>query len=183
MFKHVNEDHQKMYDILKESDLKWIAVWPPHISGIRIYYQKWARFHDKTKEIKFRKKPEFGFHQRVVYCNGASLIQIRSLTSLPSNMAQILHGPSASTTLALSWSIACRTRSTISKYAASPTKPAGSWRNYAQPFMEYSFDSMYGWMGEIWAIHTTAKILSLCILFLLEIIALQPYHYSTPLII
>lgn len=32
-FLDLNADHQRMYDALKESGLKWIAVFPPHISG------------------------------------------------------------------------------------------------------------------------------------------------------
>ncbi|XP_008553602.1 flavin reductase (NADPH) [Microplitis demolitor] len=31
-FLDLNADHQRMYDALKESGLKWIAVFPPHIS-------------------------------------------------------------------------------------------------------------------------------------------------------
>lgn len=33
IFHEINADHQRMYDILKESDLNWIAVFPPHISA------------------------------------------------------------------------------------------------------------------------------------------------------
>lgn len=33
MFKDLNEDHQRMFDIIKKEDtLKWIAVLPPHIA-------------------------------------------------------------------------------------------------------------------------------------------------------
>ncbi|XP_066587211.1 flavin reductase (NADPH) [Prorops nasuta] len=32
IFKSLNEDHQRMYDALKESGLKYIAVFPPHIA-------------------------------------------------------------------------------------------------------------------------------------------------------
>lgn len=32
IFKDVNADHQRMFDLLKESGLKWIAVLPPHIA-------------------------------------------------------------------------------------------------------------------------------------------------------
>lgn len=33
MFVDVNADHQRMYDALKDSALKYIAVFPPHING------------------------------------------------------------------------------------------------------------------------------------------------------
>ncbi|KAJ8674357.1 hypothetical protein QAD02_005619 [Eretmocerus hayati] len=33
IFKDLNADHQRMFDLVKKSDLKWIAVLPPHISG------------------------------------------------------------------------------------------------------------------------------------------------------
>lgn len=33
MFKDLNADHQRQYDLLKSSDLKYIAVLPPHIAG------------------------------------------------------------------------------------------------------------------------------------------------------
>ncbi|XP_017890098.1 flavin reductase (NADPH) [Ceratina calcarata] len=32
IFKDLNADHQRMFDILKESQLKWVAVLPPHIA-------------------------------------------------------------------------------------------------------------------------------------------------------
>ena len=32
IFKNLNADHQRMFDLLKESQLKWIAVLPPHIA-------------------------------------------------------------------------------------------------------------------------------------------------------
>ncbi|XP_054011611.1 flavin reductase (NADPH) [Hylaeus anthracinus] len=32
IFKDLNADHQRMFDLLKESGLKWIAVLPPHIA-------------------------------------------------------------------------------------------------------------------------------------------------------
>lgn len=32
IFKDLNADHQRMLDILKESQLKWVAVLPPHIA-------------------------------------------------------------------------------------------------------------------------------------------------------
>lgn len=33
IFKDLNEDHQRMFDLLKKEDtLKWIAVLPPHIA-------------------------------------------------------------------------------------------------------------------------------------------------------
>ena len=38
IFKDLNADHQRMFDLLKESKLKWIAILPPHIAGI--YYAK-----------------------------------------------------------------------------------------------------------------------------------------------
>lgn len=33
MFVDVNADHQRMYDALKASSLKYVAVFPPHIAG------------------------------------------------------------------------------------------------------------------------------------------------------
>lgn len=33
-FQDLNADHQRMFDSIKESGLKWIAVLPPHIAGI-----------------------------------------------------------------------------------------------------------------------------------------------------
>ncbi|XP_015191656.1 PREDICTED: flavin reductase (NADPH) [Polistes dominula] len=33
IFKDLNADHQRMFDLLKESGLKWIAILPPHISS------------------------------------------------------------------------------------------------------------------------------------------------------
>lgn len=33
MFKDLNADHQRMYDLIKASGLKYIAVCPPHITG------------------------------------------------------------------------------------------------------------------------------------------------------
>lgn len=39
IFKDLNADHQRMFDLLKESQLKWIAVLPPHIAGV--YYNKY----------------------------------------------------------------------------------------------------------------------------------------------
>lgn len=32
-FLDINADHQRMFDAIKESGLKWIAVLPPHITG------------------------------------------------------------------------------------------------------------------------------------------------------
>lgn len=32
-FVDLNADHQRMLDAIKESELKWIAVLPPHIAG------------------------------------------------------------------------------------------------------------------------------------------------------
>lgn len=32
IFKDLNADHQRMFDILKGSELKWVAVLPPHIA-------------------------------------------------------------------------------------------------------------------------------------------------------
>lgn len=32
MFHAINEDHQRMYNVLKDSELNYIAVWPPHIA-------------------------------------------------------------------------------------------------------------------------------------------------------
>jgi len=32
MFKDLNADHQRMFDHLSKSSLKWIAVFPPHIA-------------------------------------------------------------------------------------------------------------------------------------------------------
>ena len=33
IFKDLNADHQRMFDAVKASGLKWIAVLPPHITG------------------------------------------------------------------------------------------------------------------------------------------------------
>lgn len=33
IFQDLNADHQRMFDAIKESGLKWIAVLPPHIGG------------------------------------------------------------------------------------------------------------------------------------------------------
>lgn len=33
MFHAINEDHQRMYNVLKDSGLNYIAVWPPHIAA------------------------------------------------------------------------------------------------------------------------------------------------------
>lgn len=33
VFKDLNADHQRMYDVLKESDRNYIAVFPPHIAN------------------------------------------------------------------------------------------------------------------------------------------------------
>ncbi|XP_011052260.1 PREDICTED: flavin reductase (NADPH) [Acromyrmex echinatior] len=32
IFRSVTEDHQRMFDLIKSSDLKWIAIFPPHIT-------------------------------------------------------------------------------------------------------------------------------------------------------
>ncbi|XP_076235380.1 flavin reductase (NADPH) isoform X1 [Calliopsis andreniformis] len=32
IFKDLNADHQRMFDLIKESGLKWIAILPPHIA-------------------------------------------------------------------------------------------------------------------------------------------------------
>ncbi|KAG5315678.1 BLVRB reductase, partial [Pseudoatta argentina] len=32
IFRGVTEDHQRMFDLIKSSDLKWIAILPPHIA-------------------------------------------------------------------------------------------------------------------------------------------------------
>jgi len=34
IFKGVTEDHQRMFDLIKSSGLKWVAILPPHIAGI-----------------------------------------------------------------------------------------------------------------------------------------------------
>ncbi|XP_076752280.1 flavin reductase (NADPH) [Xylocopa sonorina] len=34
IFKDLNADHQRMFDILKGSNLKWIAILPPHIADV-----------------------------------------------------------------------------------------------------------------------------------------------------
>uniref|UniRef100_A0A8D8LRA2 Flavin reductase (NADPH) n=1 Tax=Cacopsylla melanoneura TaxID=428564 RepID=A0A8D8LRA2_9HEMI len=33
MFHNINDDHLRMYNVLKESGLNYIAVWPPHIAA------------------------------------------------------------------------------------------------------------------------------------------------------
>lgn len=32
-FRNLNDDHQRQFDVLKESGLKYVAVFPPHIGG------------------------------------------------------------------------------------------------------------------------------------------------------
>lgn len=34
IFKDLNADHQRMFDMIKESGLKWVAILPPHIAGM-----------------------------------------------------------------------------------------------------------------------------------------------------
>lgn len=34
IFRDVTEDHQRMFDMIKTSELKWVAILPPHITGI-----------------------------------------------------------------------------------------------------------------------------------------------------
>lgn len=34
VFRDINSDHQRMFDAIKISELKWIAVNPPHIGGM-----------------------------------------------------------------------------------------------------------------------------------------------------
>lgn len=38
IFRDVTADHRRMFDILKSSELKYIACFPPHISGKLQYY-------------------------------------------------------------------------------------------------------------------------------------------------
>lgn len=33
IFKDLTADHQRMFDIIKSSGLKWVAILPPHIAG------------------------------------------------------------------------------------------------------------------------------------------------------
>lgn len=47
IFKDLNADHQRMFDILKESGLKWIAILPPHISSIETFFLSF-----KTRSIQ-----------------------------------------------------------------------------------------------------------------------------------
>lgn len=47
MFKDLNADHQRMYDLVKTSGLKYIAVCPPHIAGMHVYVQ----FHFNYNEF------------------------------------------------------------------------------------------------------------------------------------
>lgn len=37
-FYHILEDHERMMEALKASDLEWVAVLPPHITGEIICY-------------------------------------------------------------------------------------------------------------------------------------------------
>lgn len=37
IFKDVNADHQRMFDLLKESKLKWIAILPPHFTSMSLF--------------------------------------------------------------------------------------------------------------------------------------------------
>ena len=34
MFRDINAEHQRQFDLIKESDLKYIAILPPHIAGL-----------------------------------------------------------------------------------------------------------------------------------------------------
>ncbi|XP_020297203.1 flavin reductase (NADPH) [Pseudomyrmex gracilis] len=34
IFKNLNADHQRMFDLIKASNLKWVAILPPHIADI-----------------------------------------------------------------------------------------------------------------------------------------------------
>lgn len=44
IFKDLNADHKRMFDLLKESKLQWIALLPPHIAGIH-YIKKYMKTH------------------------------------------------------------------------------------------------------------------------------------------
>ncbi|OAD56879.1 Flavin reductase (NADPH) [Eufriesea mexicana] len=46
IFKDLNADHQRMFDLLKESQLKWIAVLPPHIADVQ--NSKYVIKHDES---------------------------------------------------------------------------------------------------------------------------------------
>ncbi|KOX70420.1 Flavin reductase (NADPH) [Melipona quadrifasciata] len=46
MFKDLNADHQRMFDLLKESKLKWIAILPPHIADVQ--NSKYVIKHDES---------------------------------------------------------------------------------------------------------------------------------------
>lgn len=46
IFKDLNADHQRMFDIVKESGLKWIAILPPHIADIPS--SKYTVKHDES---------------------------------------------------------------------------------------------------------------------------------------
>ncbi|KAL2717870.1 flavin reductase (NADPH) [Vespula squamosa] len=46
IFKDLNADHQRMFDLLKESGLKWIAILPPHISSTENF--KYIIKHDES---------------------------------------------------------------------------------------------------------------------------------------
>lgn len=46
IFKDLNADHQRMFDLLKESKLKWIAILPPHIADVQ--NSKYVIKHDES---------------------------------------------------------------------------------------------------------------------------------------
>ncbi|KAF3429251.1 hypothetical protein E2986_00743 [Frieseomelitta varia] len=46
IFKDLNADHQRMFDLLKESKLKWIAILPPHIADVQ--NSKYIIKHDES---------------------------------------------------------------------------------------------------------------------------------------
>ncbi|XP_033191725.1 flavin reductase (NADPH) [Bombus vosnesenskii] len=46
IFKDVNADHQRMFDLLKESKLKWIAILPPHFTNVQ--RSKYVVKHDES---------------------------------------------------------------------------------------------------------------------------------------
>lgn len=49
LFRDVTEDHQRMFDVLKASQLKWIAILPPHISGIFFFRMNILVYNNITK--------------------------------------------------------------------------------------------------------------------------------------
>jgi hypothetical protein len=49
VFKDVTMDHQRMFDMIKTSGLKWVAILPPQIAGS--YFTMYDKISHSSKEI------------------------------------------------------------------------------------------------------------------------------------